>query len=194
MNCSGFMPKIALAGYTVVEDNSLLAMSLETKRLSETVFQTLSSDNSGKKISLVTDYIPPFSINWSQPFTKPTRFKNQSGNCFSFANWILTAEPLVVPLGEVYCSVCIFACVKCKGRFACVDICVYKLHITVSGPLTVFVCLCVCVCITESLLKTSRLMGAHLPVVRILMRWYPDFLAVWYSRNGHLFCFNCLCE
>lgn len=57
------MPKIALAGYTVVEDNSLLAMSLETKRLSETVYQTLSSDNSGKKISLVTDYIPPFSIN-----------------------------------------------------------------------------------------------------------------------------------
>lgn len=57
------MPKIALAGFTVVEDNSLLAMSLETKRLSETVYQTLSSDNSGKKISLVTDYIPPFSIN-----------------------------------------------------------------------------------------------------------------------------------
>jgi len=46
-----------------VEDNSLLAMSLENKRLSETVFQTLSSDNIGKKISEVTDYIPPFSIN-----------------------------------------------------------------------------------------------------------------------------------
>ncbi|XP_016376417.1 inactive dipeptidyl peptidase 10-like [Sinocyclocheilus rhinocerous] len=44
--------------YTVVEDNSLLAMSLETKRLSETVFQTLSSDNSDLdlKMSLPPGY------------------------------------------------------------------------------------------------------------------------------------------
>ncbi|XP_050952209.1 inactive dipeptidyl peptidase 10 isoform X4 [Labeo rohita] len=44
--------------YTVVEDNSLLAMSLETKRLSETVFQTLSSENSDLdlKMSLPPGY------------------------------------------------------------------------------------------------------------------------------------------
>ncbi|KTF93979.1 hypothetical protein cypCar_00019398, partial [Cyprinus carpio] len=42
--------------YTVVEDNSLLAMSLETKRLSETVFQTLSSDNSDLDLKMC---LPP---------------------------------------------------------------------------------------------------------------------------------------
>ncbi|XP_043081378.1 inactive dipeptidyl peptidase 10 isoform X1 [Puntigrus tetrazona] len=44
--------------YTVVEDNSLLAMSLETKRISETVFQTLSFDNSDLdlKMSLPPGY------------------------------------------------------------------------------------------------------------------------------------------
>ncbi|XP_051735659.1 inactive dipeptidyl peptidase 10 isoform X2 [Ctenopharyngodon idella] len=38
--------------YMVVEDNSLLAMSLETKMLSETVFQTLSSDNSDLDVKM----------------------------------------------------------------------------------------------------------------------------------------------
>ncbi|XP_067301877.1 LOW QUALITY PROTEIN: inactive dipeptidyl peptidase 10 [Pseudorasbora parva] len=58
------VPKVTIhstsdpSSYMVVEDNSLLAMSLETKRLSETVFQTLSSDNSDLdlKMSLPPGY------------------------------------------------------------------------------------------------------------------------------------------
>lgn len=79
----------------------------------------------------------------------------------------------MVRLGEACCSVCIFAYVACKGRFAYV----YKLHMyCTSGPLTV--CLCMYVCITKRLLKTSRLMGAYLPVVKILMSRDLDFFAV----------------
>ncbi|XP_048034668.1 inactive dipeptidyl peptidase 10 isoform X3 [Megalobrama amblycephala] len=52
------VPKVTIhstsdpSSYMVVEDNSLLAMSLETKRLSETVFQTLSSDNSDLDVKM----------------------------------------------------------------------------------------------------------------------------------------------
>lgn len=39
---------LPLAEYTVVEDNSLLAISLETKRLHEMLFRTFSTENNGK--------------------------------------------------------------------------------------------------------------------------------------------------
>lgn len=39
---------MALTEYTVVEDNSLLAISLETKRLPEMLFWTFSTENNGK--------------------------------------------------------------------------------------------------------------------------------------------------
>ncbi len=70
----------------------------------------------------------------------------------------------------------------CNERFACVDICVYKLHMyCIRSPDCVCLCMCVYYC---EFVKASRLMGAHLPVLIILMRWYLAFLAVWYSRNG----------
>lgn len=39
-----------LSGYIVVEDNSLLAASLGSKRLPETLFRMLSSDSYGKVV------------------------------------------------------------------------------------------------------------------------------------------------